>query len=70
MKDDVDFPNYLQRQVGARITKGDINGAIAELEGAIAELEKEVRPVPNRSWWKYDWLGQLLVRRATLDKTL
>ena len=67
-KDHVDFPNHFQRQVEARITKGDINGAIAELEGAIAELEKEVRPVPNRSLWKYYLLGQLLVRRATLDK--
>jgi len=65
LKDDVDFPNYFQKQVWARITKGDI-------DGAIAELEKEVPPEPNRSWWKYQWkyywLGQLLVWRATLDK--
>ena len=65
LKDDVDFPNYFQKQVWARITKGDI-------DGAIAELEKEVPPEPNRSWrkyqWKYYWLGQLLVWRATLDK--
>ena len=65
LKEDVDFPNYFQKQVRARISKGDI-------DGAIAELEKKVPPEPNRSWWKYQWkyywLGQLLVWRATLDK--
>ena len=61
IKEDVDLPKYSQKQLQARITKGDI-------DVAIAKLEDQVPSEPNQSSSKYLWLGELLVRKATLDK--